>query len=141
MKDTLKPGIKATFSYTVPLDKTLPHIYPEAAEMQTMPEVFASGFMIALMEWASVKALQPHMDEGEGSVSVHFDISHDAPTPPGFTVTIEAEVTEVDKNRVWLSLRAHDGVDTISEGYHQRAVVAWDKFSAGVIKKVMAAPK
>jgi fluoroacetyl-CoA thioesterase len=141
MKDTLKPGVKASFSYTVPLDKTLPHIYPEEAEMGTMPEVFASGFMIALMEWVCVKALAPHLDEGEGTVSVHFDISHEAATPPGFTVTVEVEVTEVEKNRVWLAVRAHDGVDLISEGYHQRALVNWGKFSENLIKKVIAGPK
>lgn len=138
MKDTLKPGVKATMTYEVPLEKTVPHLYRDAAEMAGMPEVFASGFMIGLMEWVSIKALAPHLDEGEGSLGVHFDISHDAATPPGFKVTVDAEVTEVDGNRVWLSVRAHDGVDTIGEGFHQRAVVRWDKFTAKMIEKVKA---
>jgi fluoroacetyl-CoA thioesterase len=141
MKDTLKPGVKAVITYEVPLEKTVPHIFGESAEMQGMPQVLASGFMIGLMEWAAVKALSPHLDEGEGSLGVHFDVSHDAATPPGFKVTAEAEVTEIDGKRVWLAVRAHDGVDTIGEGFHQRAVVKWDKFTAKVIGKVKAGAK
>jgi fluoroacetyl-CoA thioesterase len=135
MKPTLQPGVRAAFSYTVPVEKTVPYIYREAPEMQVMPEVFATGFMVALMEWTCVKALAPHLDEGEGSLGVHVDVSHDAATPPGMTVTVEAEVTEIDGRRVWFAVRAHDGADQIGEGYHQRAVVSWDKFKAKVAEK------
>jgi fluoroacetyl-CoA thioesterase len=139
MKATLKAGVKATFSYTVPVEKTVPYIFRESAEMQTMPEVFATGFMVALMEWTCVQALSPHLDEGEGSVGVHVDVSHDAATPPGLTVTVDAEVTEVDGRRVWFYVRAHDGVDQIGEGYHQRAVVKWDSFNRRVTEKMAKA--
>ena len=135
MKDTLKAGIKASFSYKVPAEKTVPHVYRESPEMQTMPEVFATGFMIALMEWTCLHALAPHLDEGEGSVGIHVDVSHDAATPAGFTVTVDAEVTEVEGRKVWFYVRAHDGGDMIGEGYHQRAIVNWDKFNAKVAEK------
>jgi fluoroacetyl-CoA thioesterase len=135
MKETLTAGVKATLSYTVPVEKTVPYLFREAAELQAMPEVFATGFMVALMEWTCVQALAPHLDEGEGSVGVHVDVSHDAATLPGMTVTVEAEVTEVDGRRVWFFVRAHDGVDQIGEGYHQRAVVKWDSFMRRVGEK------
>ena len=135
MKDTLRAGIKASFSYTVPDDKTVPHLFRDAAEMADMPEVFATGFMVALMEWTCLQALAPHLDDGEGSVGIHVDISHDAATPPGMTVTVDVEATEVEGRKVWFSVRAHDGVDQIGEGYHQRAIVDWEKFKARVAKK------
>ncbi len=135
MKATLQPGIKASFSYTVPAEKTVPYVYLESAEMQAMPAVFATGFMIALMEWTCVQALAPHLNEGEGSLGVHVDVSHDAATPAGFTVTVNVEATEVEGRRVWFYVRAHDGVDQIGEGYHQRAIVSWDKFNESVAKK------
>ena len=135
MKDTLQAGIKASFSYTVPAEKTVPHIYAEAPEMQSMPAVFATGFMVALMEWTCVRALSAHLDDGEGSVGIHVDVSHDAPTPAGFTVTVDVEATEVDGRKVWFYVRAHDGVDQIGEGYHQRAIVDWEKFNARVAAK------
>jgi fluoroacetyl-CoA thioesterase len=135
MKDTLKAGIKASFSYTVPDNKTVPHLFHESREMQEMPEVFATGFMVALIEWTCIQALAPHLDAGEGSVGIHVDISHDAATPPGMTVKVDVEATEVEGRKVWFSVRAHDGVDQIGEGYHQRAIVDWEKFNARVAKK------
>jgi len=138
MKDTLQAGIKASFSYTVPVEKTVPHIYRESPEMQEMPAVFATGFMVALMEWTCVKALAPHLDGGEGSLGVHVDIGHEAATPAGMTVTVDAEATEVDGRRVWFYVRAHDGVEMIGDGYHQRFIVEWDRFNARVEEKKAA---
>jgi len=139
MKPTLQPGIKASFSYIVPEEKTVPHVYRESAEMQTMPHVFATGFMISLMEWTCVKALAAHLDEGEGSVGVHVDVSHAAATPPGFTVTVDVECTEVTGRKVWFHVRAHDGVDMIGEGYHQRFIVEWDRFNKRMADKAAKA--
>ena len=135
MKSTLQPGIKASFSYTVPAEKTVPYVFRESPEMQEMPEVFATGFLVALMEWACLKALAPHLDAGEGSVGVHVDVGHDAATPAGMAVTVDVEVTEIEGQRVWFHVSAHDGVDTIGDGYHQRFVVNWDKFNAKVADK------
>lgn len=135
MKDTLKTGLKFQFIYTVPVEKTVPHIYRESPELQTMPQVFATGFMIALMEWTCAKLLAPHLDEGEGSLGVHVDISHIAATPPGFVVTVDAEVIEIDSRRVWFHVRAHDGVDLIGEGRHGRVVVEWTRFNSRIAEK------
>ena len=135
MKATLQPGIRASFTYRVPVEKTVPHVYGEAAEFQEMPEVFATGFLVALMEWTCVKALAPHLDPGEGSVGVHVDISHDAATPVGFDVTVDVECTEVQGRKVWFQVRAHDGVDKIGEGYHQRFIVEWDRFNKRTAEK------
>lgn len=139
MKPTLQPGIKASFTYRVPLEKTVPHIYREAPEFQEMPEVFATGFMVALMEWTCVKALAPHLEPGEGSVGVHVDVSHAAATPAGFEVTVDAECTEVSGRKVWFHVRAHDGADLIGEGYHERFVVEWARFNKRVADKAAKA--
>ena len=90
MKDTLQPGAKAKFAYRVPADKTVPHLYPEALEFAMMPTVFATGFMVGLMEWTCMKVLEPHLDPGEGSLGVQINVSHVAATVPGQTVTVEA---------------------------------------------------
>ena len=135
MKPTLQPGIKAKFSYRVPVEKTVPHVYRESTELAAMPEVFATGFMIALMEWTCVKALAAHLDEGEGSVGVHVDVSHDAATPAEIEVTVEVECTEVEGRKVWFHVQAHDGADRIGEGYHQRFIVEWDRFNKRMADK------
>jgi fluoroacetyl-CoA thioesterase len=139
MKPTLKPGLKHAFSYTVPENKTVPYTYPESPEIAAMPKVFATGFMIVLMEWTCLQLMVPHLDAGEGSVGTHVNVSHDAATLPGMTVTVEAECIAVEGRKVVFKVRAHDGIDMIGEGTHQRAVVAWDKFNARVAEKAVAA--
>jgi fluoroacetyl-CoA thioesterase len=141
MKTTLTSGQTHQFSYVVPENKTVPHLYPEATDFQDMPKVFATGFMVGLMEWACIQLMQPHLDPGEGSLGVHIDVSHAAATPPGLTVTVNATCTAVNGKQVSFEVRAHDGVDLIGEGRHERVVVVWDKFKARVAQKAKAADK
>lgn len=135
MKATLKPGLTHRLVYTVPENKTVPYTYPESPIIASMPKVFATGFMIVLMEWACTELLAAHLDPGEGSLGVHVDVSHLAATPPGMTVTVDAECVEVVGQRVAFNVKAHDGIDLIGEGRHERFVVMWDKFDAGVAAK------
>jgi len=139
MKSTLEPGLTHSFSYRVPENKTVPFTYPESPEIAAMPKVFATGFMIVLMEWTCLQLLAPHLDAGEGSVGIHVDVSHTAATLPGMTVTVEAECIAVEGRKATFNVRAHDGIDLIGEGRHERAVVVWDKFNARVAEKAMAA--
>ena len=60
-----------------------PHLYPEAKAFQEMPKVFATGYMVGLMEWACIEAMAPHMEPGEGSVGTLVNVTHTAATPPG----------------------------------------------------------
>jgi fluoroacetyl-CoA thioesterase len=135
MKSTLKPGLKHRFSYQVPSDKTVPHLYRESPELRAMPDVFATGFMVGLMEWTCVQLLKPHLDEGEGSLGTHIDVSHKAATPAGFTITVYAECVEVRGPRASFKVVAHDGVDEIGSGTHERFIVTWDRFNRGIAAK------
>lgn len=139
MKDTLTVGMRETFSFEIPETKTVPNLYPEAPEFVEMPEVFATGFMVGLMEWTCLKLLKPHLDEGEGSLGIHINVSHQAATPPGLTVTVEAECIAVNGRRATFRVEAHDGVDLIGKGEHERFVVKWDRFEAGVAGKLARA--
>jgi fluoroacetyl-CoA thioesterase len=140
MKQTLKSGLKYSFAYKVPEDKTVPHLLPESPEFQSMPPVFATGYMVGLIEWACIQALAPHLEDGEGSLGVHIDVSHTAATPPGFTITVDVECLEVRGPRVYFSVRAHDGVDLIGQGRHERYVLKWQHFVRRVEKKARLLP-
>jgi fluoroacetyl-CoA thioesterase len=130
MSPDLKPGLTHRFLYTVPPDKTVPHIYPEFAEFQDMPAVFATGFMVALIEGACQQAIKPHLDwPREQSVGTLVNFSHLAATPPGMTVTVDCEVIAVERKLVRFRTRAHDGIDLISEGLHERIVIDAARFN------------
>ena len=139
MKPTLKPGLRQSFSYTVPENKTVPYTYPESPIIAAMPKVFATGFMIVLMEWTCAQLLAPHLDAGEGSLGTHVDVSHLAATPVGFTVSVEAELIAVDGRKLAFKVSAHDGKDLIGEGRHERVVVGWERFNAKLAEKAKAA--
>ena len=139
MKDTLKVGDQATLHYVVPLEKTVPHLYPEAEDFVTMPKVFATGFMVGLMEWACLDLLKPHLEDGEGSLGIHINVSHSAATLPGQRVSVDVECLEINERKISFKVKAHDGIDVIGEGTHQRAVVQWDWFCRGVNKKAKQA--
>ena len=68
-------------------------------------------------------------------VGGHIDVSHIATTPMGMTVTAQAECVQVVDRRVSFKVRAHDGLDLIGEGRHERFVVDWDKFNQWVATK------
>lgn len=139
MKPTLKVGDRTEFSFRVPATKTVPHLYPEAHEFVQMPKVFATGFMVGLMEWTCLKVLENHMDEGEGSLGIHINVSHLAATVPHQVVTVEADVTKIEGRRVWFHVKARDELDVIGEGEHERMIVPWDKFVAKVNDKAKRA--
>jgi fluoroacetyl-CoA thioesterase len=128
MKPGLTPGSVSRFSHRIGVQHTVPALYPEAALFQAMPGVLATGYMVGLMEWACIEQLAPFYEDGEGSLGTHVDVSHLSPTPSGLTVTVDSEVTAVEGKFIWFNVRAHDGVDLIGEGRHQRAVVRWEKF-------------
>jgi len=136
MKATLKPGIRYEHKLVVPSSKTVPALYPESEEFAAMPEVFATGFLVGFLEWACIRAINPHLDwPKEQTVGVHIDVSHEAATPPGLEVTATVELVEVDGRRLVFAVEAHDGVDLISKGRHERFVINREKFDARVGEK------
>jgi fluoroacetyl-CoA thioesterase len=140
MKDTLKAGLIYQFRFTIPATKTVPHLYPESALFQEMPQVLATGFMVGLMEWACIEAIRPHLDwPREQSLGTLVNFAHLAATPPGLTVTVDVSLTKVEGRKLEFFLTAHDGVDKIAEGSHERIVIDAARFNAKVADKARKA--
>ncbi len=136
MKETLQPGIRYVHKFVVPFSKTVPALYPESPEFMAMPEVFATGYLVGLLEWACIKAIMTHLDwPAEQSVGTHIDVSHDAATPPGLEVTVTVDLVKVEGRKLTFTVEAHDGVDRISKGMHERFVINKEKFDRKVGEK------
>ena len=136
MKETLKPGIRYTHRFIVPQSKTVPALYPESDEFVAMPEVFATGYLVGFLEWACIKAVNPHLDwPREQTVGTHIDVSHEAATPPGLEVTASVELIAVEGRKLVFAVEAHDGVDLISRGRHERFIIDREKFDAKLVAK------
>jgi len=139
MSPTLKEGMTFEFSYTVPVQKTVPHLFPEFPEGGRMPEVLATGFLVGLLEFACIRFINPHIDwPRQQTVGIRIDLSHTAATPPGFTVTVKGRLEKVDGRKLTFALEADDGVDSICRAIHDRFIIDADKFNSAVGRKQAA---
>ena len=139
MSETLKEGMAFEFAYTVPAAKTVPHLFPEFSEGKTMPEVLATGFLVGLLEFTCIKFINPHIDwPRQQTVGIHVNLSHTAATPPGLTVTVKGRLAKIDGRKLCFELEAHDGVDRISKGTHERFIIDAAKFNAALQKKQLS---
>lgn len=136
MRPQLSIGDTQQLVYIVPEDKTVPHLYPESEDYRIMPEVFATGFMVGLLEWCAILALRPLLCAGQGSLGTMVDIGHTAPTPPGARLTVTARCTAVDRNYVeWHVEAVDDDGDVAASGYHGRHIIDTDRFESRVAEK------
>ena len=142
MGDSLKAGLTYKFQYTVPDDKTVPFLFPEATEFQKMPRVLATGFMVGLFEWTCIQAVRPHIDwPREQTVGIGVNLNHLAATPPGLTVTVSVKLKEVNGRKLGFEIVADDGIDKISEGTHERFIIEAAKFNLKISEKAKRAAK
>lgn len=129
MKTSLQSGLTYSHTFVVSDSKLVPSLYPEAKEFSVMPKVFATGYLVGLLEWTCIKALTPHIDwPAQQSVGTSIDIKHLAATPAGFEITCKVELIEMDGKRLVFKVEAHDGVDLISKGSHERFIINKEKF-------------
>ena len=136
MRDTLVPGLAYELRYKVGDDRTVPRLLPDSPEFARMPEVLATGYMVGLIEWACILALNPHLDwPREQTVGTHVDLTHSAATPPGMEVTIRVKLVAADGRKLTFEVEARDERDVISTGRHERFVIDAGKFAARVAQK------
>ena len=136
MKQTLKAGLEYEFRFCVPDSKTVPALYPESSEFQVMPRVLATGYMVGLIEWACIQAVNPHIDwPNEQTVGISINVNHTAATPPGLEVCARVRLIEVDGKRLVFETELDDGVDVISKGTHERFIISAEKFNHKIKQK------
>lgn len=136
MQSAIKPGLTHTHTFKIPVSKTVPSLYPESDEFIQMPEVFATGYLVGFLEWTCILCINPYLDwPDQQTVGTHIDISHEAATPPGFEITASVELVEVDGRKLVFKVEAHDGVDLISRGRHERFIINKERFDQRLDEK------
>jgi fluoroacetyl-CoA thioesterase len=106
----------------------------------SFPAVLATARMVALMETAAARALQPLLGPGELSVGVTVDITHSAPTPPGVLVTATARYTGREGKLFVFEITAHDQGGEIGRGSHKRAIVETERLQRAAAKRNAGRP-
>lgn len=98
-------------------------------------EVFATPAMVALLEKTAQDSVAQYLEEGDGTVGIRLDITHDAPTPLGMQVHCESELIEIDGRRLVFHVNVYDETGRIGGGLHERFIVHNEKFQAKADKK------
>lgn len=127
---SIEIGMKGRAETVVAPDNTA-----QAAGSGLVP-VFATPWMIALMENAAVQAVQGALTADEGTVGTQLDVTHDVATPIGMKVWAEAEVTAVEGRKLTFAVTAYDEAGRIGGGTHERFIINPGKFLARVQAKL-----
>jgi predicted thioesterase len=84
--------------------------------------------MIAMMEGASLRCVQPHLEDGQTTVGYIVNIRHLAPTAVGSEVTVSSRLQEVDGRKLRFRVEAREGDKVVGDGEHVRVIVDSAKF-------------
>lgn len=113
----IAPGTTAEAEITVTGDRTADALGNRGVH------VFATPFVIGLLEDAANAVLAPHLPAGAGTVGTMIEMRHLAATPVGMTVRAKATLLETNGRRFLFSVEAWDDKERIAEGRHERFVV------------------
>ena len=84
--------------------------------------VFATPAMVALMEAAAQRAVDPILSDNQQTIGTHLDIRHDGATPIGMRVEARATLAAINGRLLTFHLTVRDEREMIGEGTHQRAI-------------------
>jgi predicted thioesterase len=126
-------GLSAEASLRVDLEDTARHIALEPGDC--FPEVFATSRLVALMELAAARAMQPTLGPGQLSVGVSLNVRHTAATPVGCLVRAVATCVRIESKQVHFRVQAFDDAGLIGEGELARAVIDTARLLAGAQRR------
>lgn len=126
----VKPGVVGEAEVIVTPDRTADAMGKRGIK------VFATPFLIGLLEDAADAVLQPHLPPGASTVGTMIEMRHLAATPVGMKVRARAELLETDGKRFLFRVEAFDEVEKVAEGMHERYVIpSLEKFLSRAIAK------
>lgn len=128
-KEGLIPGLRAEARLVVREEDTAQHLGSGNVAVLATPKT------IALMESASVKAVDHLLPPGQSTVGSEIRVRHLAATPQGMEVTAHSELVEVEGRRLTFKVEAFDEREKVGEGTHIRFIVDLDRFREKVEAK------
>lgn len=91
-------------------------------------DVLATPRVVALVEEASVAALEGHLPAGHTTVGMRIQLDHLQPTPVGVTVEAEAVLEKVEGRRLTFTVSVSDARGLVAAGKVTRVLVELDRF-------------
>ena len=118
----LEPGLAAEVAIAVTDDDTAVALGSGDVPVLGTPRV------VALVEEASVKALENRLAPGTTSVGMRVQLDHLAPTAVGHKVRAEATLRDIEGRRLTFAVSVHDERGLVAAGKVTRVIVDVDRF-------------
>lgn len=126
----IRPGATAEVEIPVTADRTADAMGNKGVM------VLATPCLVGLLEEAAIAAVRAHLPAGAATVGTLVEMRHLAPTPVGMKVRARATLSETDGRRFLFQVEAHDELEKIAEGRHERFLVPnLEKFLERAMKK------
>lgn len=90
--------------------------------------VLATPVLLAIIENTCYECVMDHLEPGQTTVGTGVNITHQAATPVGMTVTASCRLEQIDGRRLVFQVTVRDAQDLVSQGTHERFIVEMDKF-------------
>jgi len=126
----LTPGLSGEFEQVV-----TPELTADALGNKGV-QVFATPFVINLMELTCNAVMKPELPAGFATVGTMVEMKHLAATPVGMKVRAKATLLETDGKRCLFEVTVWDETEKVAEGRHERFVVPnLEKFLSRAMSK------
>jgi len=116
VKSSLVPGLRRTERIEIDRPRTIGFLGDEM-------RVYSTPSMVGDVEYATLRLIQEHLDEGESSLGIRIAVDHLAPTPPGEWVEIHLEIKSVEGRKVRVEAEVRDAIELVGRAEHVRFVI------------------
>ena len=101
-------------------------------------DVLATPVLVGFCEECSRMMVDPTLRPGQKTVGTAISLEHLAATPPGMKVKVTSELVAIDRRRLSFRFEAHDEVELVGRGTHDRFIIDQERFAATVEAKRQA---
>jgi fluoroacetyl-CoA thioesterase len=129
MSGAITPGLHASFSYTVTDQDTAAALESGLAPVLSTPRV------LALVERATVEALEGALEDGATTVGAMVELEHLLATPVGAPVEVSATLERVEGRRLEFAVRVDDAGRVAASGRITRVLVDLERFLASMTSR------
>jgi len=116
VKSSLVPGLRRTERIEIDRSRTIGFLGDEM-------RVYSTPSMVGDVEYATLRLIQEHLDEGESSLGIRIAVDHLAPTPLGEWVEIHLEVRSIEGRKVRVEAEVRDAIEVVGRAEHVRFVI------------------
>lgn len=120
ISDHLSPGLSHDVKVFVTEEEAVGNSSPR------LDQLLATSACVEAFIRAAIETTDRHLPDGYITVGKGIEITHEAPSFLGTTVTFKAMLVQIEGNKLTYELTAWDHAGTVASGRHTRAVVNWE---------------